>query len=183
VRRETKAKYLALYIPVNEAAATGRRQLMERIGMSDRLPTGPDVVNASVFRLINAPKTILQATEQRHNNKRSRHEYLRHLHHRRDVWHRPGLRQAVRRGRKPGRDRRASSAPDRILRLPHGERPFRCVVDGTHAGVENVNAVLDAKRAEFTARLEFRDLPAQAVRGHPDLPRSTLSGGPRCRTE
>jgi hypothetical protein len=45
VRPETKAEYLALYIPVNEAAATGRRQLMEPIGMSDLLPTGPDVVN------------------------------------------------------------------------------------------------------------------------------------------
>lgn len=46
----------------------------------------------------------------------------------------------------------------RILRLPYGERPFRSVVDGTHSGVEEVNAVLDAKRAEFTARLGFGDL-------------------------
>ncbi len=46
----------------------------------------------------------------------------------------------------------------RILRLPYGERPFRSVVDGTHSGVQDVNAVLDAKRAEFTARLGFADL-------------------------
>ena len=46
----------------------------------------------------------------------------------------------------------------RILRLPYGQRPFRSVVDGTHSGVEDVNAVLDAKRAEFTARLGFGDL-------------------------
>jgi len=46
----------------------------------------------------------------------------------------------------------------RILRLPYGERPFRSVVDGTHSGVQDVNAVLDAKRAEFTARLGFGDL-------------------------
>jgi NAD(P)-dependent dehydrogenase (short-subunit alcohol dehydrogenase family) len=46
----------------------------------------------------------------------------------------------------------------RILRLPYGERPFRSVVDGTRSGVEEVNAVLDAKRAEFAERLGFGDL-------------------------
>jgi NAD(P)-dependent dehydrogenase (short-subunit alcohol dehydrogenase family) len=46
----------------------------------------------------------------------------------------------------------------RILRLPYGERPFRSVVDGTDSGVEDVNTVVDAKRAEFTARLGFADL-------------------------
>jgi NAD(P)-dependent dehydrogenase (short-subunit alcohol dehydrogenase family) len=43
----------------------------------------------------------------------------------------------------------------RILGLPYGKRPFRSVVDMTYAGVHEVNEVLDAKRAEFTARLGF----------------------------
>jgi NAD(P)-dependent dehydrogenase (short-subunit alcohol dehydrogenase family) len=119
-------------IPVNEAAATSRRQFMERMGMSDLLPTGPDVVNGLRVSADERAQDDPAGTQQRPNNKRSRHEHLRqhHLHPRRDAWHRPGLRQAARRGRKSGRDRRASSAPDRILRLPTASGCFAASLTG-----------------------------------------------------
>lgn len=46
----------------------------------------------------------------------------------------------------------------RLLALPKGEKPFRSVVDLTHAGVERANAVNQQVRADFVTRMGFSEL-------------------------
>lgn len=61
----------------------------------------------------------------------------------------------------PGVDAHPSAVADeitRILALPTGTRPFRSVVDFTHAGVEKVNEVMAHAQEEFITRMGFGDL-------------------------
>jgi NAD(P)-dependent dehydrogenase (short-subunit alcohol dehydrogenase family) len=46
----------------------------------------------------------------------------------------------------------------RILDLPYGKRPFRSVVDATHANVEEANEVIAKIRRDFVTRLGFGEL-------------------------
>ncbi|WP_199538879.1 SDR family NAD(P)-dependent oxidoreductase [Desertihabitans brevis] len=45
----------------------------------------------------------------------------------------------------------------RVLSLPRGEKPFRSVVDASHAGVDHVVAFADLTREAFVRRLGFAE--------------------------
>lgn len=46
----------------------------------------------------------------------------------------------------------------RILDLPYGQRPFRSVVDATHANVKEANEVIAKVRRDFVTRMGFEQL-------------------------
>jgi hypothetical protein len=46
----------------------------------------------------------------------------------------------------------------RILALPHGQKPFRSVVDFTHSGVEIVAKAADTASESFVERMGFGEL-------------------------
>ena len=61
----------------------------------------------------------------------------------------------------PGEDAHPRAVADeiaRVLALPAGTRPFRTVVDFTHAGVDEVNGVLRQAQERYLTRLGFDDL-------------------------
>ena len=46
----------------------------------------------------------------------------------------------------------------RVLDLPFGEKPFRAVIDDTHAGTEHVGWAYDQCRADFVRRMGYGEL-------------------------